>query len=87
MPSDTPGRGYTTGDVAALLRVGQDKIVNWIRRGDLRAVNVSSALTGRPRYIVLPDHLEEFLRCRSAAEPPKPPRSSRRKQLGYVEYF
>jgi excisionase family DNA binding protein len=45
--------------IARLLRVSPDKVLGWIRRGELRAVDVSDSL--RPRYPVSPDDLDAFL--------------------------
>jgi hypothetical protein len=56
-----------------------------IARGELGAVNTAAARCGRPRYVVLPHHLTEFERQRSAAPPPKPPR--RRKKPYTIDYY
>jgi excisionase family DNA binding protein len=68
--------GLTPKEVSRLLRVGQEKVRNWIKVGALNAVDVGHL--GRPRYVVLPEHLEAFVKARSAAPPPRAPR--RRKQ-------
>ena len=51
-------------DVADLLKVGEVAVRNWIKEGDLRAVNV-----GR-EWRVAPKDLEEFLQ-RHANRPPR----------------
>jgi hypothetical protein len=74
-------RGYTVRDVALRYRVSEDKVRAWIRAGQLRAVNTSSARCGRPRFVIPPDALSEFEQARSACPPPKPPRRRRRPAL------
>jgi hypothetical protein len=80
-----PARGYTTSDLAAYFRVSEDKIRGWIIRGEMRACNTATRLSGRPRYVVSPNALAEFERKRSAAPPPKPRRI--RKRPLEVDYF
>jgi excisionase family DNA binding protein len=82
--SPTP-RGMTTREVARLLRVGEDRVRSWIRSGKLGAVNTSDSGCARPRFVVLPHHLDEFTRGRSCAPPPKVKRTKRR--AGAVDYF
>ncbi len=73
-----PPRGYTVRDVARRYRVSPDKVRAWIARGELRAVNTSTALCGRPRWVVSPDALAEFERRRAGGPPPPKPRRQRR---------
>lgn len=83
MPSVTPG--YTVSDVAKLLRVGPDKVRGWLRRGELKGLNTSSAKCRRPRFIVLPDQFAAFVNGHSAADPKPAPR--RRKLTTAADYF
>jgi excisionase family DNA binding protein len=89
MPNDTnlspAPAGMTPNELAKLLRVSADKVRHWIITGELLAVNVAGTRCGRPRYVVLPHHLEQWERSRQAAPPPKPPRRKRRPVL--VDYF
>ena len=80
-----PARGFTVADVAARYRVSPDKVRQWVRRGELAAVNVASSLCGRPQLRVSPEALAAFERARSAAPPPKPPRRHRRSEL--IDYY
>jgi hypothetical protein len=84
--STPPERGLTVADVASRFRVGEDKVRAWIRRGELAAINTSTALCGKPRFVVLPSALAEFEKRRAAAQPPKPPRR-RRKRSDFVDYY
>jgi hypothetical protein len=76
----------TTRDVATRYRVGEDRVRGWIKSGILRAINTADVSCARPRYVVLPEHLAEFERARSAADPPKPARQRRRK-TSVIDFF
>jgi transposase len=72
-------RGLTPNELAKLLRVSPDRIRGWIRTGQLRALNVASTRSGRPRFIVLPDYLREFEQRQQVSVPAKPAPKRRRK--------
>lgn len=64
--------------VAKLLGVGADKVVGFIQRGELQAVNLSMA--DRPRWKIEPAALRRFIESRS--NHPKPtPKPKRRSPL------
>jgi excisionase family DNA binding protein len=77
MPPE-PTRGYTVRDVAARYRVSEDKIRRWIAAGELKAVNTSAALCGKPRWVVSAEALAAFEQRRAGGPPPKPQRRRRR---------
>jgi excisionase family DNA binding protein len=79
-------RGLTPTELAQLMRVSADRIRTWIRNGDLKAVNTAKVRCGKPRFVVLPWQLEEFVRGRAAAEPPTPFRKKRR-EPDIEDYF
>ena len=64
--------GLTVRDVSRRYRVGEDKVRAWIARGELRAINTSTLLCSRPRWVVPVDALAEFERRRAGGPPPKP---------------
>jgi hypothetical protein len=82
--SSPPG-SYTVAEVAARYRVGEDKVRGWIRRGELVAVNVASALCGRPQLRITAEALAAFEGRRSACPPPSPVR--RRRRTAQVDYY
>jgi excisionase family DNA binding protein len=85
MSGDTPAnRGLTLREVAALLRIGRDRVRGWVRSGVLPAVNAGTP--GRPRYVVLATDLEKFLAGRRVAPAPKPVRRVRKRICG-VDYY
>jgi hypothetical protein len=80
-----PTAGLTVADAARRYRVSPDKVRAWIARGELAAVNTSATLCGRPRYVVLPEHLAAFEGKRAAA--PRPGPVKRRKRTTAVDYY
>lgn len=57
----------TPSEVAKLLRVSYEKVLNWIRSGKLTAANLSDGL--RPRYRIERGDVEAFLRSRQVQPP------------------
>jgi Helix-turn-helix domain len=78
-------RGLTPRELAGILRVSPDKVLGWIRAGELPALNTSSARCRKPRYVVLPHHLVEFERRRQAG--PAPKASRRPRKSATVDYY
>ncbi len=78
---------------AKRLSVDPAKVIIWIKRGELRAVNVATNQSGRPTYKISLDAIVEFEERRSGAarQPVKPPSSPRRRRKNpdpnFVEYF
>src|SRR5262249_47322382 len=64
-----PAAGLTVADVARRYRLSPDKVRAWIARGELAAINTSSALCGKPRWVILPDALGAFERPRAGGHP------------------
>jgi excisionase family DNA binding protein len=64
-------RFYTPSEIARMLRVSSEKVLGWIRRAELRAVNLGNM--ARSKYRVRPADLENFLRLREV-QPPRPRR-------------
>jgi excisionase family DNA binding protein len=77
----------TPPEVGKRLGVNAEKVLGWIRSGELRAVDVSIHHgSGRPRWRISEADLEDFLHARSATPAPKTRR--RRSMVGNVkEYF
>ena len=59
--------------------IGAKKVHAWIRSGELRAVDVSTRLGGRPRYLIDQAAITEFEARRSTVVKPKQSAASRRK--------
>jgi len=89
MSTLTTGQEYLSApEVAELLRVSHCKILAWIARGELRAVDLASYVGQRPRWKISRQDLEDFLARRAATPPPKPTRRRRRRQDdNVIEYY
>ena len=74
--------------IARRYGVSPDKVLAWIRAGELEAVNIATRQGGRPRYVVSPEALAAFEARRSAATPPTTTRTPRRRRVEEViEFF
>lgn len=60
-PNTAHKETLTVPDVARELRTSEDTIRGWINSGQLKASNVG---TNRPRYIILREDLNTFLKSR-----------------------
>lgn len=78
-----PASGRTVPEVAAMLRVSEDKVRAWIRAGELEALDVGTA--ARPRLVILPRHLAALEERRRVATPQ--PRRARRKPRVGQDYY
>jgi excisionase family DNA binding protein len=78
----------TPPQVAARLGVSPDKILNWVRSGELRAINVAARRSGRPRYRIDLADLLAFEQARAAGAPAPSGRQRRRAaELEVIEFF
>jgi excisionase family DNA binding protein len=85
-PAGRPATGLTPNELAKLLRVSPDRIRGWIKAGEMPALNVASARCRRPKYVVLPHHLQQFEHSRQAAVP-KPALRRKKKATGVVDFY
>ena len=77
----------TPPEVARRWRVKPERVIAWIRSGELRAFDVSSRPSvGKPRYRIPEDAIIEFENRRSAAQV-KTTRRRRRQPVDVIEYF
>lgn len=84
--SETVAPGLTVRDVARRYRVGVTRVLGWIQRGELRAINRRDTLCGRPSWVIPPEALADFERCRQAPTPDAP-KPARRKKTYAVDYY
>ena len=71
-------------------RLGVDpiKVLAWIKRGELRAINVATATTGRPRYRIPLDAICEFEQRRSETATTKAAkRKKNHRDDSFIKYF
>jgi hypothetical protein len=76
----------TPPQLAAQWGVDVHKIIVWIRSGELRAINVATTRTGRPRYAIDLADVAIFEAGRSV-QPPAPRLRRRRKDPSIIEFF
>ena len=72
-------RATTPNALAKQLGIRPQKVLGWIARGELRAINMAETTAGRPRWKILPEDLERFFDSRAASPPPPPNRRRRRR--------
>jgi excisionase family DNA binding protein len=82
---DLRRKKLTPPELAALWGISPEKVLAWIRAGELRAVNVATRRNGRPRFLIDESDLAEFERAR-AATPVPTPRRRRRQAADYVRF-
>jgi excisionase family DNA binding protein len=81
-------RMLTPVEVAEELGVDRDKVLAWVKNGELSAVNLATKANGRPRYAIDRREIENFLvrrlvHPRSAASR----RQRRRHRADVIQFF
>ena len=82
---ETP-RMLTPPQVAKRLGVASEKIVTWIRNGELPAIDVAVSGSRRPRFRIDHADLAAFLNSRAVTATPRASRR-RRQNPAVTEYF
>ena len=62
------------------------KVLKWIKSGELRAVNLATTRTGRPRYAIDQADMAIFEAARTV-QPPAPRVRRRRRDPAIIEFF
>jgi excisionase family DNA binding protein len=88
MTSTAAFRAYLApADVVDELHVRVGHVLRWIRSGELPASNVALRATGRPRWRISRQALDQFLAARQPSPPaPRPPRR-RRPPANIIEFY
>jgi excisionase family DNA binding protein len=76
----------TPTEVARRWGISRDKVLCWIRSGELRAMNAATRPRCRPRWLIDLADLAAFEQARAARPAPASPRRCR-KTPGVIEYF
>lgn len=80
-PMPAGDRPLTLPEVAKHLRVRPNKVLAWIRDGELRAYNVAARHGGlRPKYRVNPEDLAAFSQRRAVVASPSPAQPAGRRR-------
>lgn len=64
-------RCITPPEFATWLGVNRDKVLGWIRAGKLHAKNIAGPLAKRPRYVISPSAVDQFMGVDEKKEPPR----------------
>ena len=86
-PKAAPSGMLTPPQLAKQLGVSPDKVLTWIRKGELHATNVAAAGSSRPRHRISPEDLAEFQRTRQNVPPPPKPVRRKKKDPNVIEFF
>jgi hypothetical protein len=79
---------FTPPQLARIYGVSPDKVLVWIRSGELRAINVASKPDGRPRYLIDESDISEFEKRRAAVRTERTPRSRKGgKKTNITKYY
>jgi excisionase family DNA binding protein len=81
-----PRAFYTPPQIAKLLGIEAEKVLGWIRRGELAGVNVVDRTGGRARWRVSSDALDDFLKRRQAAKPAAVSRRRKNQPADFIEF-
>jgi hypothetical protein len=77
----------TPPQVARGWGVSPEKVLAFIRSGELRALNLATRLGGRGRYRISPDAITEFETSRAVQPAPKKSPRKRKSASSIVEFF
>ena len=77
----------TPPQYAQQLGVSNGKVLDFIRSGELRAINIATSRDGRPRYVIDVADIEAFERGREIVPSAEPTRRLRKSASDVTEYF
>ena len=90
-PVKLPDRDfYAVGELAGVLTVDPMKILGWIHRGELSAINIAENPNGRPRWRIPAAAWEQFQAARSnvaTAPAARAPRRRRRADDRVIKFY
>lgn len=76
---------YGVKDICKRFSVGEHTVLGWIRRGELRAIDVSRQRGGRPRWRIAAEAISAFELARTPR--PQLARTRRKPQTNVKRYF
>ena len=78
---------YTVKQTAQLLAIREHSVLTLIRKGELRAIDVSMTPGGKPRWRILPDDLDAFILRRTHEASPVRYRRRNKPKTNVKQYF
>ena len=76
----------TPPEIARRYGCSPEKVLTWIKTGELAAMNAATLPGGKPRYLIDVAALRAFEAARTVVPPPQPTRC-RRRDPEVIEYF
>jgi hypothetical protein len=80
-------RGFTVRDLTVRWRVGEGKILEFVRTGELVGINLALHMGARPQWRFTREAVETFEQRRSSTPTPNPRRRRRRPNADEIDYF
>ena len=78
---------WTPPELAREWGVSPEKILNWIRSGELAATNIAASTTGRPRYRIDAEAITAFKLKRTPESPTPVVRRKRSPPSDVIQFF
>jgi hypothetical protein len=82
-----PDRSVTPREFARRYRVGVERVRGWILRGELRAINTADHLSGKPRWVIPPEAIQEWEQRRQGGTPAEVTPRRRRRVAAMVDFY
>jgi len=79
--------GYTPREVAESLRTSPDRVLDWIRSGELQAIDKRAKGAKRATWVIPPAALAKFVAARSTSPPGPRQRRQRKTSGGHVPQY
>lgn len=73
-------------DLCERFAIGEHTVLGWIKRGELRAIDVSRRQGGRPKWRITTDALAAFEQLRTPT-PPLPRTRRRQRPADVIEFY
>lgn len=77
----------TPPELAKRWGISQDKVLTWIRSGELTATNIATRRGGRPRYLIGNEDIQAFEARRAVQHAPKRTRRGNHRDDGVIDFF
>jgi predicted site-specific integrase-resolvase len=78
---------FAPDEVAGRWGVTVEKVITWIRSGELRAINVAAKPNGKPRYRIDEADLAAFENRRAVVAAPKTHKKRSKSNSDVIEFF
>lgn len=80
-------RALSVKDICQRFGVGEHTVLQWIRSGDLTAIDVSRNRGGKPKWRITPEALAAFELSRMYSPPPKPTRRNKNQSMDVIKFY